>query len=551
MEEEEGMEDPHGAARAAAVSALNASQLLALRRFERLFDGWEIEAGRDCDVPKTCDDAPLQLVHGPPGCGKTVLLSAALFAAPRGASILCAAPSNAAVLSAFGAYRRYAGRGGVDASDAVLVGDAEALGARMGGVDDVSQAYAGFVAHHAAGVVGGCCAELMGLAKGGCWGEGVIIGGGGSVGDGVALVVERMREDLRCSRLGESTLRRCEEKVEVAVEMMAGGRGGVKEVCKSLEGLAAQLRAESEQVALEAVSAARVVFCTLASSGQKVVRGVAPFDALVVDEAAQAIEAEILLGCAASGARRCVLVGDPRQLPATVLSEEAARMGLEGSIMARLMDGCGVEASVLDTQHRMHPEISRLPCRLFYGGRVRDADFVEGRRVPWGGDGKDGVGRGSLFQKKRLWVVDVGCGEERRASSGSVCNAREATLVRWLVERLKREHGMAGASLAVITPYAAQAALIGHGARTVDGWQGGEADVVVVSLTRASGGKGAGFAADERRLNVALTRARHALVVLCHARTMRRAGGALREVVEDARRRGLLVSEEELRRSLN
>ena len=319
-----------------------------------------------------------------------------------------------------------------------------------------------------------------------------------------------------------------------------------------MEGLAAQLRAESEQVALEAVGAARVVFCTLASSGQKVVRGVAPFDALVVDEAAQAIEAEILLGCAASGARRCVLVGDPRQLPATVVSEEAVRMGLEGSIMARLMDGCGVEASVLEIQHRMHPQISRLPCRIFYGGRVRDAEFVEGRCVPWGGDGKDGgVGRCFLFQRKRLWVVDVGFGEERRAPSGSVCNEREATLVRWLVERLKREKGMAGASLAVITPYAAQAALIGHGARTVDGWQGGEADVVVVSLTRASGGKGAGFAADERRLNVALTRARHGMVVMCHARTMRRAGGALKEVVEDARRRGLLVSEEELRRSLN
>ena len=325
----------------------------------------------------------------------------------------------------------------------------------------------------------------------------------------------------------------------------------MKEVCKSLEGLAAQLRAESEQVALEAVGAARVVFCTLASSGQKVVRGVAPFDALVVDEAAQAIEAEILLGCAASGARRCVLVGDPRQLPATVLSEEAARMGLEGSIMARLMDGCGVEASVLEIQHRMHPQISRLPCRIFYGGRVRDADFVEGRSVPWGGDGKDGVRRRFLFQRRRLWVVDVASGAERRAPSGSVCNAREATLVRWLVESFKREKGMAGASLAVITPYAAQAALIGHGARTVDGWQGGEADVVVVSLTRASGGKGAGFAADERRLNVALTRARHGMVVLCHARTMRRAGGALKEVVEDARRRGLLVREEELRRSFS
>ena len=67
--------------------------------------------------------------------------------------------------------------------------------------------------------------------------------------------------------------------------------------------------------------------------------------------------------------------------------------------------------------------------------------------------------------------------------------------------------------------------------------------MVILSLVRASGGGSAGFARDERRINVALTRARHALVVLCHAATLRRAGGALAALVNDAAQRGLLLDE--------
>lgn len=91
---------------------------------------------------------------------------------------------------------------------------------------------------------------------------------------------------------------------------------------------------------------------------------------LVVDEAAQAVECETLLPLSGRP-QRLLLVGDPQQLCATVLSRRATAAGFKRSLMQRLMVDCGHPHGFLDTQYRMHPEIAAFPTQRFYGGRLK------------------------------------------------------------------------------------------------------------------------------------------------------------------------------------
>ena len=157
----------------------------------------------------------------------------------------------------------------------------------------------------------------------------------------------------------------------------------------------------SDLFAEQAVSRADVVFATLSSSGQAVLSRAENFDALIVDEAAQALECELVVALARKP-KRCLLVGDPAQLPATMASETARRKGHDRSCMRRVLDvaaedeknfdarrgarGNARDANVspldswytlLDTQYRMHPAISSFPSRRFYASRVRDAGSTQ------------------------------------------------------------------------------------------------------------------------------------------------------------------------------
>jgi len=140
--------------------------------------------------------------------------------------------------------------------------------------------------------------------------------------------------------------------------------------------------ANAAQFASEAISRATLVFCTLASAGQAVMSAQPPPDALIVDEAAQALETELVVAFARRP-RRCLLVGDPAQLPATMASEPARRAGHDRSLMQRLLDGHAGSGSgsgwftLLDMQYRMHPDISSFPSARFYGGGLKDAPCVK------------------------------------------------------------------------------------------------------------------------------------------------------------------------------
>ena len=272
--------------------------------------------------------------------------------------------------------------------------------------------------------------------------------------------------------------------------------------------------AEAERFLL---ACADVIFCTLSSAGNAVVRDL-KWHTVVVDEAAQAPEAETLIALK-EGVQRLVLVGDPQQLPATVISHLASSKGFGRSMMARLM-ALQPETLLLRIQYRMHPAIAAFPSRRFYNGRLIDSGEVqaEGYRQEYH--------RSALFQP----FVFLNVHGAEAAQETSLRNVTEARVVRDLVERLLQHHDVAPRQVALVTPYSAQVRELtrrvraewleqGLTVRSVDGCQGAEQDVVLFSAVRTGEGD-IGFLSDVRRLNVALTRAKYCLVIVGHARAL-------------------------------
>ncbi|KAG6784256.1 hypothetical protein POTOM_009944 [Populus tomentosa] len=286
---------------------------------------------------------------------------------------------------------------------------------------------------------------------------------------------------------------------------------------------------EEARASLEASFAneAEIVFTTVSSSGRKLFSRLSHgFDMVVIDEAAQASEVAVLPPLAL-GAARCVLVGDPQQLPATVISKAAGTLLYSRSLFERFQQA-GCPTMLLSVQYRMHPQIRDFPSRYFYQGRLTDSESVA--NLPDETYYKDPLLRPYLF-------YDVTHGREsHRGGSVSYQNVHEAQFCLQLYEHLQKSLkslGMGRISVGIITPYKLQlkclqqeflAVLKSEEGKdiyinTVDAFQGQERDVIIMSCVRASN-HGVGFVADIRRMNVALTRARRALWVMGNANSL-------------------------------
>ncbi|GAB2270470.1 hypothetical protein Dimus_038850 [Dionaea muscipula] len=272
---------------------------------------------------------------------------------------------------------------------------------------------------------------------------------------------------------------------------------------------------------------AEIVFTTLSSSGRKLFsRLTHGFDMVVIDEAAQAGEVAVLPPLSL-GAARCVLVGDPQQLPATVISKAAGTLLYSRSLFERFQQA-GCPTMLLTVQYRMHPQIRDFPSRYFYQGRLTDSESVANLA-----DEKyyqDPLLRPYVF-------YDVMHGREsHRGGSVSYQNLHEAQFCRRIYEHLQktiRSSGVSKVSVGIITPYKLQLKCIQREfenilnsedgrdlyINTVDAFQGQERDVIIMSCVRASS-HGVGFVADIRRMNVALTRAKRALWVMGNANAL-------------------------------
>lgn len=289
------------------------------------------------------------------------------------------------------------------------------------------------------------------------------------------------------------------------------------------------------------ISDAKVVCATNSTAGSEILKG-EKFDFAVIDEATQSTEPSSLI--AVLKAKRVIMAGDHRQLPPTILNEEAAREGLSRSLFERLLELHGDRIRVmLEVQYRMNEEIAEFPNNEFYAGKLRADEQVKKHNLM-------DILTNSEFEeedvKPFLFIDTCGSDEFRervRRGSTSRENPGEANLVKDIAERLL-SLGIRPEDVAIISPYVDQVALIrtmlrvdGLEIKTVDGFQGREKEVVIVSFVRSNESGEIGFLRDLRRLNVSITRAKRKLVLIGDSNTLEREG-CYKRLVALAKERG-------------
>ncbi|ETW07255.1 hypothetical protein H310_01819 [Aphanomyces invadans] len=291
-----------------------------------------------------------------------------------------------------------------------------------------------------------------------------------------------------------------------------------------------EIRVREEKVVSEIIEHSDVVFATNAGAATKLLRNVV-FDVVVIDEAAQALEAScwipLLLG------KRCVLAGDHHQLPPTIQSEQAARKGLGLTLFDRVtqMEHSKGVVRMLSTQYRMHHDISSWSSKAMYANQLASCDSVATRKLS---DLAHVNIESDALDATLLLVDTAGCGldEESEEGSGilkaSKSNQGEALVAVQHVKALLAT-GLRPSEVAVITPYNGQVGVLKRllhpdhptvEIRSVDGFQGCEKEAVVMSLVRSNATKQVGFLADDRRMNVAITRAKRHVALICDTDTL-------------------------------
>ena len=285
--------------------------------------------------------------------------------------------------------------------------------------------------------------------------------------------------------------------------------------------LRGQIRSLEKAVIQNVLDSADVV-CTTTTIDDELLSS-RSFDLVVIDEACQCTVPSVWQ--AVLRAEKLVLAGDHCQLPPTVLSDQAAARGMKDSLMQRLIEREGESIyRQLTVQYRMHESIMQFSSDTFYAGKlVADATIRKHRLC----DLPDVV-EIPLTDTPLEFIDTAGAEyEEQLEPDGeSKLNPKEADLVIQLIGDLI-EAGISPEEMGIIAPYAAQARLlrgklnlIGLEIDTVDGFQGREKEVIIVTMVRSNDRREIGFLADTRRTNVALTRARRKLIVIGDSATL-------------------------------
>ena len=315
-------------------------------------------------------------------------------------------------------------------------------------------------------------------------------------------------------------------------EMRANRRGRSREEQDTIRNRLSRLRFRATELEVkidsELFDEARVVACTLVGSANRVMMN-RHFTTLFIDEAAQALEAACWI--AIGKADRVILAGDHHQLPPTVKCVEAERGGLSHTLMRKIATSKPETVSLLRVQYRMHEDIMRFSSHWFYHDELESAPEVSQRGI-------------LRLDTPVVWydTSNLDFAEETPSESMSRVNRQEAELLvgqlRAYIERIGKERVLEERiDFGLISPYKEQVrcmrGLIKRDAslrplrglitaHTVDGFQGQERDVILISLVRANDEGRIGFLNDLRRMNVAITRARMKLIIVGDASTLTR-----------------------------
>lgn len=302
---------------------------------------------------------------------------------------------------------------------------------------------------------------------------------------------------------------------------------------------------------------ARVIACTLVGSAHHLLEGM-KFGTLFIDEAAQALEAACWIPM--RRASRVILAGDHCQLPPTVKSIAALRAGLGKTLMERIAENKSEVVTLLKIQYRMNDEIMRFSSDWFYGGKVESAPQIKYRSVldydhpiTWidtsneenqitieGEDAPEDSASTSSSVSAANQNSDLNFKEQFVGESFGRINKAEAeltllTLAEYFTKIGKQRVLEERIDVGIISPYRAQVQYLKKlikkyeffkpyrrliSVNTVDGFQGQERDVILISLVRSNDEGQIGFLKDLRRMNVAMTRARMKLIILGNKDTM-------------------------------
>ncbi|KAK7300611.1 hypothetical protein RJT34_11459 [Clitoria ternatea] len=235
---------------------------------------------------------------------------------------------------------------------------------------------------------------------------------------------------------------------------------------------------KEREIAKFCLSNACVVLCTASSSIRMDTEEMDPLQFVVIDEAAMLKECETAIPLQLPGLCHCILIGDEKQLPALVMSKIAEKAVFGRSLFERLVS-LGHKKLMLDVQYRMHPSISLFPCREFYDDKLSNAPNV----------------KESCYTKQFLeGEIYAFIGTRKKVSIGIISpyNAQ----VYEIQEKLKQYTSASG-----------QDQNLSISIRSIDGFQGGEEDVIIFSTVRSNGSGKVGFLSNTQRANVALTRA--------------------------------------------
>lgn len=416
---------------------------------------------------------PMLVIQGPPGSGKSGLLKKLIvLSVERGEKVLVTAPTNAAI-------------------DNMVekLSDTGINIVRMGNPVRISAAVA---------------------SK--------------SLGEIVKTKMEKFRTELERKRSDlRKDLRLCLKDDSLA----AGIRQLIKQLAKTL-------KKKEKEIVREVLSNAQVVLATNIGAADSQIRGLGPFDLVVIDEAGQAIEPSCWIPMLQG--RRCVLAGDQCQLAPVVLSRKALEGGLGISLLERAANlHGGILMAKLTTQYRMNDAIASWASKEMYGGLLESAANVSSHLLvdspfvkhTW-------ITQCPLLlldTRMRYGYLSVGCEEQMDpAGTGSFFNEGEANIVIQHVLSLVYA-GVSPKAIAVQSPYVAQVQLLreklhqtqetrGVEVATIDSFQGREADAVIISMVRSNTMGAVGFLGDSRRINVAITRARKHVAIVCDSSTI-------------------------------
>ncbi|KAK2635999.1 hypothetical protein Ddye_030791 [Dipteronia dyeriana] len=324
-------------------------------------------------------------------------------------------------------------------------------------------------------------------------------------------------------------------------------RSVLKTLCVSLNELNLPVVMNKESLKDFCFEKASLIFCTASSSYKLHSVHMEPLSLLVIDEAAQLRESESTIPLQLPDIKHAILIGDERQLPAMVESNVSDKAGFGRSLFERLNTlGHSKSKQLLNIQYRMHPAISFFPNSQFYHNQILDGPNVRQKSYEKHYLSGPMFGPYSFISiiNGREELDDVGHSRKNLVEVSVVLKILQNLYKAWIGSNKKL-------SIGVVSPYTAQVVAIkdklGHKyesrdgfavkVQSVDGFQGGEEDIIIISSVRSNTEGSIGFLSKPQRINVALTRARHCLWILGNDRTLTRSDSVWESLVHDAKER--------------